>query len=960
MSSSDSIVKSVAKELKYYCDVKRLEDGFDLSGVNSYRVDPSVMMQNSGPREAQVKRKMKRHMTNYHFLLTDPALPLLSKRNKSAKSKHKKTPKIPEYFYIYSARPHLIPRSTTSIGSSSIRSGKRRSKSSWSQSRKQTHDPTTRKEADRLVNAAAKLLVATETVESLDSARSPRPQTAPRSFEENRRPHTAKYSYDINGRKIFNTQLTYYDDSDSVVRKPRRSQSARSPIERPGSPTPSDATTRTDDTRSSSISVDDVQRLKTPAPPRTRSAKKYKNRTYISDNKKHDEEEVTVSKTVQTQGIGTDIDSVGIQTERRLLENYDHTEDEVKEGPMAEYQLTVQTGNTIGASTQADAKITLYGESGRSKEFTLTESQNHKMKFQKGKEDFFTISAHHVGKLTKIKIGHDRPELSYAWFLDSVTVSDMHDKRVYDLPCGRWLSGQYADKNTYLFLPVQRERAIVESSIQTPYESTVPRERRTPTPVSKAPPKLDKKQSRKREKQKDGKSESETDSSEYTTSVESNGKGNKKSPKKQNGRKSESSYTSDSDASYTDTETEYDSDTQSEKVFSLKDSPRAKNKNSENLRKISNDSSNKANGPTFTFQSIQGETASTERLNGEIIHGSNDNRVKSSKDDKKNDKENRKKGKESRRKNSENDENGYDSKKDYLSGYRAGLEAAQKERLKKRDEEMDEEKKVLTKGMTIHEAAWNGHLERIKQLDEHFPDLKESTDENGMVPLHKAVINGQKGVTKWLASSGVELDVETPTSYTPMHLAALHGHVNIMMILHAMGASVTGETAEKQTPLHLAARGGHLECVKWLVANRAVLTAEDTFGRKPVYLAEEFEQHTVADFLRACEKELENPQSSFAQIYGKNLAGDLPPGDSSRWNDDKSIDMSQKAEVGSEDEETVKSTTNTSTSSINPYHEKDIQERRKSYDDQHNKMSQRGKSFLDTIRQDIEEDEDDK
>ena len=50
------------------------------------------------------------------------------------------------------------------------------------------------------------------------------------------------------------------------------------------------------------------------------------------------------------------------------------------------------------------------------------------------------------------------------------------------------------------------------------------------------------------------------------------------------------------------------------------------------------------------------------------------------------------------------------------------------------------------------------------------------------------------------------------------------------------------------------------------MANQAELTVEDSFGRTPLYLADEYGQTTVVDFLRVCERDLADPNSTFAQM----------------------------------------------------------------------------------------------
>lgn len=59
---------------------------------------------------------------------------------------------------------------------------------------------------------------------------------------------------------------------------------------------------------------------------------------------------------------------------------------------------------------------------------------------------------------------------------------------------------------------------------------------------------------------------------------------------------------------------------------------------------------------------------------------------------------------------------------------------------------------------------------------------------------------------------------------------------------------------------------GHLECVKWLIANRARFDVKDDQGRTPRQIAEEYQHRAVADFLKVCEEEMNDPSSGFAQM----------------------------------------------------------------------------------------------
>lgn len=908
MTSSNAVVKTVAKKLKHYFEVRRLEDGFDLSDSHSPVLDhpplkarPTLMydglhdralkhyfsqpevriqltqlgldQQVQNPREQHIKKSLQRHMKKYHYLKST----------------------IPACYYVYTNAGMKVHPSLVGFGAAPKSQKKKALKGGWPVLR--TAPPTTinRGEAERLVNSATKLLAATETVEHLQRSKksTQKRQSAPRSFETEwdlvhkkdtagfddsrskrrqgsakRRPLTAKFTWDLNGHRVSSAKVKAYDDS-YLDRTPRRSYL----VPRDVSPSPPPSTS----TEESEKPPPRPPRPPSPPPVKREQPKspKHQQRTVINMPAEHIREEVKVTRETSPSKY-----EVGSQTERQLLDEYDHMEDEVKEGPWGEYQVYITTGNRIGASTSADVKVTIYGEKGRTPPIPLVNSKYNKVKFQRGKEDLFIVAARHVGKMRKIKIGHDRSQLSFAWYLDKITVYDMNDKRIYDFPCERWLSGQDDDHRTYRVLPVDRERAFVDALDKSP----------------ERPPSRDGPRKKKPESVTSG---TDSDSTPRRSS--------KKDRTSMRPKHSQRSKRSSDTTSSSDTDSDDD-----EAIIQMSGSSYKDIKKELGKKEKDDFFDSKPPGTVIQFQKKGSEKVEEEVM---LDERSKDRKAQS-------------------------------VEQEYLAGYKAGLEAMETQERKRKEEERAHERQLLS-GTTIHEAVTAGDLKRIKELLETFPEMKDFKDDSGWTPLHLAAANGHIDIIKFLTASGRDdLDVETPTGYTPTHVAAMNGHINALMVLNAMGADITSRTVDKQTPLHLAARAGHLECVKWLVANVADISVEDSFGRTPLYLAKEYSQQTVADFLRVCERDLADPSSTFAQMHRAVPRGGSVAMPTIR-EDDKASTSSDRPEIGSTSSKRVQKESKA--------HEEEIQQKRQLYEKHHRHMEQQHMSFLDSIRQDVDD-----
>ncbi|XP_074850459.1 lipoxygenase homology domain-containing protein 1 isoform X1 [Carettochelys insculpta] len=89
---------------------------------------------------------------------------------------------------------------------------------------------------------------------------------------------------------------------------------------------------------------------------------------------------------------------------------------------LVNYEVSIVTGDVRGAGTNAKVFMQLYGETGKSELITLKSRSNN---FERGTTDIFKVEAADVGKIYKLRIGHDGKGIGDGWFLESVTLKWM-------------------------------------------------------------------------------------------------------------------------------------------------------------------------------------------------------------------------------------------------------------------------------------------------------------------------------------------------------------------------------------------------------------------------------------------------------------------------------------------------------------------------------------------------------
>ena len=132
----------------------------------------------------------------------------------------------------------------------------------------------------------------------------------------------------------------------------------------------------------------------------------------------------------------------GVEAEFPITSKVINGEEVVVEGAdIVSYEVTVQTGKTSGAGTDATVHVTVYGENGDTGDRPLRKSGSHLNKFETGNADMFTVQAADLGKLTRLKVWHDNNSMFGAdWELDSISVVDPRDGTSTLFNCHAWLS----------------------------------------------------------------------------------------------------------------------------------------------------------------------------------------------------------------------------------------------------------------------------------------------------------------------------------------------------------------------------------------------------------------------------------------------------------------------------------------------------------------------------------------
>jgi ankyrin repeat protein len=121
--------------------------------------------------------------------------------------------------------------------------------------------------------------------------------------------------------------------------------------------------------------------------------------------------------------------------------------------------------------------------------------------------------------------------------------------------------------------------------------------------------------------------------------------------------------------------------------------------------------------------------------------------------------------------------------------------------------------------ISIHEAAWKGNIEAVKQhlaagTDVDVKGGYSSTADTLTIkladrtPLHEAASWGHMEIAELLIDNGADVNVKSGFGQTPLHWACNEGR-HVAELLIAKGADVNAKDEEGFTPMDHAAIGGN-------------------------------------------------------------------------------------------------------------------------------------------------------
>lgn len=157
---------------------------------------------------------------------------------------------------------------------------------------------------------------------------------------------------------------------------------------------------------------------------------------------------------------------------------------------------------------------------------------------------------------------------------------------------------------------------------------------------------------------------------------------------------------------------------------------------------------------------------------------------------------------------------------------------------------------AFTPPVLLQNAIKAGNIEDVRNLlDNKAVDINQPLQE-GILPLHIAVINNQETIAALLIQSGAKVDAtDSATQATPLHLAALYGRESLAALLIQKGANVNALMKFDISPLLVAAQFNQSQLVQLLLDKHANIDHADQEGFTALHFAAQNGDEVIAHLL---------------------------------------------------------------------------------------------------------------
>lgn len=131
----------------------------------------------------------------------------------------------------------------------------------------------------------------------------------------------------------------------------------------------------------------------------------------------------------------------------------------------------------------------------------------------------------------------------------------------------------------------------------------------------------------------------------------------------------------------------------------------------------------------------------------------------------------------------------------------------------------------------FYKAIRGGQLDEVRKFISSGMMSPNLIFDDGITPLHIAVINNQESIAAVLIQAGAKVNAQDNTTQaTPLHLAAVYGRVNIAKFLLQKGADINAVMKFGISPLMVAAQFKQPAMVELLLSYKANIHLVDNDG----------------------------------------------------------------------------------------------------------------------------------